>query len=179
MIKTTLAKVLTLKAAAVLAGVSVGGVALAASTGAMPNPLDHNPFGASTSARPTDKPSARPAGADASPSPSLVGLCHAYLAGAGDNHGKALENPAFTVLITTAGGKDKVDVYCAALLSGPSGDAANSDQAGSHRTGAPTAHPTGAPTAHPTAHPTGAPTAHSTSAPTSHPTGEPTTHRAG
>jgi len=52
MIKTTLAKLLTVKAVAVLAGLSVGGVALAASTGTLPHPLDHNPFGAATSAKP-------------------------------------------------------------------------------------------------------------------------------
>src|SRR6185312_16369620 len=57
--------------------------------------------------------------ADAShaPSPSLVGLCHAYTAGNKSEHGKALDNPAFTILITTAGGKDKVDGYCQALLA--------------------------------------------------------------
>jgi hypothetical protein len=149
MIKTALAKLLTLKAAAVLAGVSAGGVALAASTGALPNPLDHNPFGTSASAEPTGKPSAGPGGANGSPSPSLVGLCHAYLAGAGADHGKALDSPAFTVLITTAGGKEKVDVYCTNLLAGPSGDV-KPDQAGSRPTGAPTSHSPGAPTARPT-----------------------------
>jgi hypothetical protein len=164
MIKTTLAKALTLKAAAVLAATAAGGVALAASTGALPNPLSettqHAPSAAGhVSGRPSVAGSHRggPDGSDASPSPSLVGLCHAYLAGAGSDHGKALENPAFSVLITTAGGKDKVDAFCTALLAsaGPSKDAKD------HPTGASTPHPTGAPESRGNDgqlnHPTGAP----------------------
>jgi hypothetical protein len=52
-----------------------------------------------------------------SPSPNLRGLCTAFNAGVGENPGKALENPAFTVLITSAGGKDQVGTYCTALLA--------------------------------------------------------------
>ena len=50
------------------------------------------------------------AGKDAShephgtPNPNLNGLCHAWLAGAGAEHGKARTNPAFSVLVATAGG---------------------------------------------------------------------------
>jgi hypothetical protein len=143
MIKTALAKVLTLKAAAVLAAVSAGGVALAASTGALPNPLDHSPSGTPASAHATANPG--PANAHGTPSPSLVGLCHAFVAGAGADHGKALESPAFTVLITTAGGKDKVDAYCAALLA--SSEPTHPTGA-SHSANAPTTHPTGPPTTH-------------------------------
>lgn len=64
-------------------------------------------------------PAAKPSSAtpDASPSPDLRGLCTAFRAGVGDNPGKALDNPAFTVLIKTAGGKDNVASYCATLLS--------------------------------------------------------------
>jgi hypothetical protein len=61
-----------------------------------------------------------PEGANGSPSPSLVGLCHAVDAGNKDDHGKALENPAFTALITAAGGKEKVDAFCATLLASAS-----------------------------------------------------------
>ena len=146
MIKTALAKVLTVKAAAVLAAVSAGGVALAATTGALPSPFDHTPAGAPTSAHATAKPTAGPAGANATPSPSLIGLCQAYLAGAGADHGKALDNPAFTALITAAGGRDKVDAYCASLPTSAAGNATNS-------------HPSAPPATHPTVtHPTGAPT---------------------
>jgi hypothetical protein len=61
-----------------------------------------------------------PEGANGSPSPSLVGLCHAVDAGNKDDHGKALENPAFTALVTAAGGKAKVDAFCATLLAAAS-----------------------------------------------------------
>jgi hypothetical protein len=161
-IKTALAKLLTLKvAAAALTVTAAGGVALAASTGNLPASSD----GAAQTARPTptgstgthhtDKPAAaRDGHHNASPSPSLVGLCHAYQAGAGDNPGKALDNPAFSHLITVAGGKDKVAAYCTDLVK-----TRPSKSQASHPAGAPATHPT----ATPPTHPAGAPTAHPTS----------------
>jgi hypothetical protein len=143
-----LAKLLTLKAAAIaVVAVSAGGVALAATTGVLPNPLAPQHPGHST-----DAPG-HPGNA-ATPSPSMVGLCTAFLAGAGADHGKALENPAFSALITAAGGKDKVDSFCAGIGVKPPGSGRG--------TGEPTSHPTGEPTSHPgdTQHPTGAPTTH-------------------
>ena len=121
MIETALAKLLTLKVAAatVVAVAATGGVALAASNGALPNPLRSNTPSAGESAHPTARPS-RSAGGEhdaATPSPSLIGLCKAYTAGAGVNPGKALENPAFGALITAAGGRDKVDGYCVTALA--------------------------------------------------------------
>ena len=168
MIKTALAKVLTLKAAAVLAAASAGGVALAASTGVLPNPLDHSSSNPPASAHATATSSHGPEGANGTPSPSLVGLCHAYTAGAGADHGKALDDPAFTVLITTAGGRDHVDAYCASVLTSPGASAESTD-------GAATPHPTGAPSTHPT----GSATTHPAGSPTAHPTGPPTTQSAG
>jgi hypothetical protein len=160
MIKTALTKVLTLKAAAVLAAASAGGVALAASTGVLPNPLDHSSPNTPASAHATA--SHGPGGAHGTPSPSLVGLCRAYAAGAGADHGKALDDPAFTVLISTAGGRDNVDAYCASVLTSPGASAEPTHGAATpHLTGAPTAHPSGAPTEHPT----GSPTAHPTGSP--------------
>ena len=177
MIKTAVVKLLTVKAAAIAALVVAGGggVALAASTGALPNPLtSHQPAPASSSGQsgshgPAASPHPR---GSADPSPSLVGLCHAYTAGAGSSQGNTLDNPAFTALVTAAGGKANVDSYCTNLLA--------SDAA--HPSGAPGDHPTGAPSSHPgapTSHPTGAPTAHPTDAPTDHPTGAPTDHPTG
>jgi hypothetical protein len=64
-----------------------------------------------------------PAGATGSPSPSLVGLCHAVRGGDKAEHGKALQSPAFRVLVTTAGGTDRVDAYCTALLATRAGTA--------------------------------------------------------
>ncbi|MFD0731556.1 hypothetical protein [Planotetraspora mira] len=175
MIKTALLKFVTLKvAAAALSATAVGGVALAAGTGHLPESLG----GPAPSVRPTathdtgkaptagDKhPSASSSSSSSSspspsPSPSLVGLCRAYQAGAGDNPGKALDNPAFTHLITVAGGKDKVAAYCADRLKTRAGKAP-----ASHPTGAPKTHPTGAPKIHPT----GAPKTHPTGAPSTRP----------
>jgi hypothetical protein len=97
------------------------------------------------------------------PQPSLTGLCKAYRAGAGSSHGTALDNPAFTVLVTAAGGRDKVATYCATLVGPaathpavpatehPSGPPSHrSDPPSTHGTGAPTTHPSGPPTARPT-----------------------------
>jgi hypothetical protein len=162
MIKSALLKLLTVKAAAVAAVVAgTGGVALAASTGVIPNPLNNHPVPAASASRahPGDRPNAseRPGG-PASPSPSLVGLCHAYTAGAGSDHGKALDSPAFQALLTAAGGKANVDAFCTSLLA--------------------TARPSENPSARPgaTEHPTGRPTEHPTGRPTEHATGQPSTH---
>jgi PT repeat len=166
MIKTTLLKLLTVKAATIAAVVvGTGGVALAASTGAIPNPLNNHPAPAASASKShpgAPDASARPGNAD--PSPSLVGLCHAYTAGAGSDHGKALESPAFQALLTAAGGKDKVDAFCTGIL------------ASAKPTDHPTGQPSEQPTEHPTEHPTGQPTEHPTGQPTGHPTGQPTTH---
>ncbi|HEX5404201.1 MAG TPA: hypothetical protein VFX16_18080 [Pseudonocardiaceae bacterium] len=193
MIKSMLAKLLTVKIAAAAAAVfAVGGVATAAVAGHLASP-SNNP---STPA-PTSSSAAGAAGAhggrpgsgtassahQGSPSPSLVGLCHAYTAGAGSDHGKALQNPAFTALITAAGGRTKVDAYCAALVKathsrsssaqgvGASAvDTAPGNSAGGHE--ASTGHPTGAPETHPV----GPPATQPTGAPVTHPTGASATH---
>ena len=77
---------------------------------------DTPPSEPSESNRPTDSGSGT---ADATPTPSLTGLCKAYQAGATSNPGKALANPAFSVLVSTAGGADNVATYCTALVGPP------------------------------------------------------------
>jgi hypothetical protein len=120
--KAALAKWVSVKVAAAAIGVALagGGVALAASTGTEPTAALGKRDGANHGpAHPTGKPSTAPSKRDqpgAAPSPSLVGLCRAYAAGAGDNPGKALDNPAFSVLITAAGGKEKIAEFCAPAL---------------------------------------------------------------
>jgi hypothetical protein len=92
-------------------------------------------------------------------------LCHAYRAGAKAEHGKALESPAFTALVTAAGGKSEVDGYCEGLTEA-----------------SPPSHATGSSAAHPSAgrpdkgkdHPTGRPDTHPAGPPKSHPPGRPT-----
>jgi hypothetical protein len=156
--RSMIMKLLTVKVLiAACATTAAGGVALAAGTGNLPNPLDkHGSGGSSRMGTAPDSEKSKSShgtgrdddgkgkdgkdgdndgngngngngngkpgnGSDAShaPSPSLVGLCHAYSSGNKADHGKALDNPAFTVLITTAGGRDKVDAFCTALLADP------------------------------------------------------------
>lgn len=162
MSKRTLLKV----AAAAVAVFAVGGVA-AAATGALPLP------GGGAAPAPATSEAARPAGSAAasasthpaartesppspSPSPSLAGLCHAYEAGGKAEHGKSLESPAFTALITAAGDRTKADGYCAALVEqespgrghdpGPgNSDNGKGHQAATHPKGPPATHPAGRP----------------------------------
>ena len=143
MMKATVAKLLTLKAAAILAAVSAGGIALAASTGVLPNPLSQDPPAPAHSTQSPGNPG------QGTPSPSLQGLCTAYLAGAGSDHGKALESPAFLALITAAGDAQSVDSLCADVVASPS-DNGLAD----HPTGPPTPHPTGPNGTHGPAQPT-------------------------
>jgi hypothetical protein len=184
MLKTLLAKLLTAKIAAAAAALAVaaGGVATAAATGYLPTPLGGNSTVApthsstpTTSGRPSpagtgerDDHGAAPPPGSPSPSPSLTGLCNAYTAGAGSEHGKALDSPAFGTLITAAGGKDKVDAYCATLLADRRGQASATVTA-TPPAGADGGHGNqghggnGSATNHPdpnTNHPTGSPTTH-------------------
>jgi hypothetical protein len=157
MVRTGLLKLLTYKAATVaVVVIGTGGVALAASTGALPNPLnDHHPIPSASASTPQPdgraEASRHPGNAD--PSPSLVGLCHAYLAGAGSDRGKALESPAFQALVTAAGSKDQVDGFCTGLLATPqpdqSPDAQPSDRPSHPDHPSHPARPTDTPSAHP------------------------------
>jgi hypothetical protein len=188
MIKVVLAKALTAKIAMVAAAaVAVGGgTAVAAATGHLPASLG----GGSSPTQPTPSHAPAtdqnsPAGnegqqANATPSPSMFGLCQAYSAGAANDHGRALDNPAFSVLITNAGGEDQVADYCATVLANPPGNAPSTHptgesgehgQSATHPTGQPTSHPAPEPTERPTEHPTGPSDQHGTPTGTpSHPT---------
>ena len=149
MIKSLLTKAIAAKILAGTAvAAATGGVALAAADGHFsPHSRLAAPATASSSAQPTD-PAASDSSTDASPtvpsvpptdgtstsastetsgsaphatpSPSLRGLCNAYLARVANSHGKALQNPAFTVLINAAGGSDGVSGYCTTMLATPS-----------------------------------------------------------
>jgi hypothetical protein len=159
------ARSLTAATAVLLAG---GGIAIAAATGMLPTAA-HGPDGT-----PGQHPavSSHPSGSDEAtepvesgesqqpsdvPRPSLDGLCHAFQAGATDNDGKAIDNPAFSVLVAAAGGAEQVAAFC-------------DDRIGSAAT-----HPHGAPSGLPAAHPTGPPSVDLPTHPdaTSHPTGPP------
>lgn len=143
MIKTVLAKPLTTKVAvAASATAAVGGVAAVAATGHLPDVSGGSPTPGSAAASSAPASESSHAGArsngngdsNASPSPSLLGLCHAYTASAGSAHGKALENPAFRILISTAAGEDQVAAHCAKLLAEPSSAATSKAPAKEHNT---------------------------------------------
>lgn len=130
MLKIALANLLTVKIAAVSAA-AAGGIALAAAAGTLPGQHREEPAPTAdtnvvvtTSATATGKPDQKP-DHSASPSPSLKGLCQAYTAGAGSEHGKAHDNPAFSALITAAGGADRVPAFCADLLGDKPGKSDN------------------------------------------------------
>jgi hypothetical protein len=215
MLKTTLANLITAKfaATAAAAAAATGGIALVAATTNLAGPspaaahatFDSHATQSTTQIspaetdEPTDDADATDVSSDdqdppesdsptdtATPSPSLDGLCKAYQAGAANNPGKALANPAFTVLVAAAGGTDNVAAYCVTLVgparTHPAG-APTSHPGGppsSHPSGAPASHPGGAPSSHPSGAGTGATPSHPTgrpaSVPVTHPTGAPTDH---
>jgi hypothetical protein len=179
MLKTALAKILTAKAAAVVAATTIGGVAVAAGTGHLPSQHGQGASSQSSSSQEAETSETGPGAskaasakasphAAAAPSPSMVGLCRAY-AHVVASHGKALDNPAFTALVTAAHGKANVSGMCTTLLAqqkaehaDPAGSPAQASSghpnAGQHPGGAPAEHPAGAPTVHAT--PTATPTPH-------------------
>jgi hypothetical protein len=170
----------------VIAAAASGGIALAAASpsGAPAQPGRELPSNAASQAQEhaavplSSHPSAKAskaagqpgnAGSHGRPHPNLNGLCHAWLAGAGSEHGKARSNPAFTALITAAGGQGKVAGYCATVIKAhPSGtesdDAQESDdpqesgEAGPPNHPDKTNHPGNGPKTTPAgSHPTGPP----------------------
>jgi len=129
-------------AAAVIAAVlSLGGVA-AAATGLLPaavqrmagNAPADSPGGAATDRQHATTGSAAATtaagsttgkdhaatGPDASGA-AKDGLCRAWLAGQGDDHGKREDSTAFQALARAAGGADKVAAYCKTSTSGGQG----------------------------------------------------------
>jgi hypothetical protein len=123
MIKSTLTKILTVKIAALCAGVAgVSGVALAATTGNIPGPLHLGAPSASASPRhhPSGKPSVTPSARrdHDGPPPGIAWLCHDYAGKDRDHRGKALDDPKFKDLIDKSGKKDRdiVDKFCGKLL---------------------------------------------------------------
>lgn len=104
MFTTKLAGLLSAKfLAAGAAAAAVSGVAVAATTGTLDIPSDPPGAPPTSHATSTARPSSTPAGKSGEhPTPSLVGLCQAYTAGAGSEHGDALSSPAFEYLTTSA-----------------------------------------------------------------------------
>jgi len=132
MLKSALAKLLTVKALIIVAAAGSAGIVLAATGGALPGPWSGTPADppsvqrststsvpVSASVIPTGQPSdgGRSADAGSDPAPSMVGLCRAYTAEVNKSPGKALDNPAFGALVTAAGGAENVPAYCAGVAA--------------------------------------------------------------
>jgi hypothetical protein len=133
-------RLLTVKAAAavLVAALSVGGVAAAA--GVFPAPArpaaDRGPDGPGRGATATTRPSHSATTADGNAAdrehgngtatgpdatgPAKDGLCRAWQAGQGGDHGKREDSPAFRALAAAAGGADKVAAYCQTTTPGGS-----------------------------------------------------------
>ena len=184
MLKSVAGRLLALKILAVTAGAAAaGGVAYAATTGDLAAPHGQSALHAnahssgapesddessptegddsSTAGSPSETGSSSESdesGSSAAPSPSLVGLCHAWLAHP-SNNAKLSTNPAYSVLVTAAGGVDAVNGYCTTLLASahpshparPSHPTQAKNSSHSHP-----AHPTAPPVSTP-AHATGKP----------------------
>jgi hypothetical protein len=137
-------KVFTMKAAAaaLVAVLSVGGVA-AAATGLLPgqaSPVaDQAPattgadaaahgldqaavanIGGTAQAGSTDDQGRRSAVGPDATGVARAGLCRAWQAGQGGDHGRRMDAVAFQALVTAAGGADKVAGYCEDVTAGSS-----------------------------------------------------------
>jgi hypothetical protein len=132
-------KLVGVKVAALAFAVTLAGVALAAGTGVLPNPLDgppaptsalpptppvsplssdtRSPSSSSTSASGASSPGASASPGAAANHASLVGLCRAYQARGDRDPSAALGSTAFAGLVAAAGGADRVEAFCADLLA--------------------------------------------------------------
>jgi hypothetical protein len=110
-------------AAAVLAAVlSIGGVA-AAATGLLPGQAQRAADQApSTTATRAAGHGLGDAAVVDLPAAAKTGLCRAWQAGQGADHGRRADSPAFQALAAAAGGADNVAAYCSDVTAGQSGD---------------------------------------------------------
>jgi hypothetical protein len=109
-------------------------------------PGDPSSSESETAPDPTDSSEVDDPTSSDTPTPSLFGLCTAYQAGVANGHGKNMSNPAFSVLVSAAGGVDNVGTYCTDMV-GPA--RTHPSHPGSPETSDPTDDPaTSAPVTH-------------------------------
>jgi hypothetical protein len=168
------ASLVTKIVAGAVAAAAVGGIALAAtSEGHHHAPMPHPGTTTSATGRPSSSApsssgvgSAPPSSSSSPTGPRSVtgppssgvslpplnesfrGLCQAWISRP-PNNGNADNTPAVARLITAAGGADKVEAYCVALLATPGSTSPAPSVTATHRTGKPSA-PPGKPTGSPT-----------------------------
>lgn len=130
----TLRRAVALKVGAIVAALTVGGVAFAAHSGVLPNPFpigpqsptspsDSPPGGATPDQRTSPSPSASPSplpSASVSAAANLHGLCRSFLATAEKDKPKATDSPVFAPLVAAANGED-LTTYCSALVEADAG----------------------------------------------------------
>ena len=154
-------KVFTMKAAAaaLVAVLSVGGVA-AAANGLLPgqaSPVTDRPpattataaagqgvgaaarvdLGGAAQAGATDAQGRESAVGPDATAAARAGLCRAWQAGEDADHGSRADSVAFQALVAAAGGADKVAAYCEDVAAGRSADANGQGQASPPGSGAP------------------------------------------
>jgi hypothetical protein len=83
--------------------------------------LVHAPDAAAAADRSASRSSDHATGPDASGA-ARHGLCQAWLAGQGDDHGRRADAPAFQALAAAAGGTDQVADYCEADAASSASD---------------------------------------------------------
>jgi hypothetical protein len=119
-------KLLTAKAAAVVVGMLATGGVAAAATGNLPDPAQQAAHallggaGVPAPAEATATTRAHAVGPDAA-GPAAQGLCRAWSAGQGGQHGSKLDAPAFAALAKAAGGSDQIAGYCAKVTASTAG----------------------------------------------------------
>jgi hypothetical protein len=123
-----LTKLLTAKAAAAVLGVLMTGGVAAAATGNLPAPAQQAAHallggaGLPAPAEATATTRSHPAGPAAAGS-AAQGLCRAWSAGQGGQHGSKLDAPAFAALTKAAGGTKQIAAYCARVTASRPGGA--------------------------------------------------------
>ena len=121
-----LTKLLTAKAAAIVLGMLATGGVAAAATGNLPDPAQQAAHallggaGVPAPAEATATTRAHAVGPDAA-GPAAQGLCRAWSAGQGGQHGSKLDAPAFAALAKAAGGSDQIAGYCAQVTASNGG----------------------------------------------------------
>ncbi|MEU8005226.1 hypothetical protein AB0B66_29060 [Catellatospora sp. NPDC049111] len=129
----TLRRAVALKVGAIVAALTVGGVAFAAHSGVLPNPFPIGPQspaspsgswpggtpGQGASPTPSGSPSALPSASVSAPA-NVHGLCRSFLATADKDKPKATDSPAYAPLVAAAAGQDLAD-YCTALTAANAG----------------------------------------------------------
>ena len=116
-IKMLLARLLTMKVAALAAGATViGGAAVAASTGVLPGVGGGGSAAVSPTYSATYVPSIKVPQADASVSASVLALCRSYQAAAATDASAALASPTMSALVSAAGDTGEVGPFCVKAL---------------------------------------------------------------